>query len=323
MRISDLRIDGFGVWNGLELGELSDQLNVLYGPNEAGKTTLLEFVRSVLYGFSAERVARYFPPVHGGAPGGSLRVSHGQQTLVLRRYVSDGQENWSIVPLGRAETADDDLSLSALLGDVDETIFNNVFAVGLREIQELAGLSGTQAASELYSLALGLDRVSLVEVLADLDVSRDRLLAADGRPSVVPQLLAERERLQEELGELGQATRRYLSLRARFARRGGCQTRARAANPPGTHARAVVSACAERPLGAPRGPRRAARSTAKIRQLAARRAGAIRSTAREMAAYSAKSAKRAQAPGAIARAGERFGCQRRSVRTSAAVRGAG
>ncbi|HTM54397.1 MAG TPA: AAA family ATPase [Pirellulales bacterium] len=212
MRISDLRIDGFGVWNGLELGELSDQLNVLYGPNEAGKTTLLEFVRSVLYGFSAERVARYFPPVHGGAPGGSLRVSHGQQTLVLRRYVSDGQENWSIVPLGRAETADDDLSLSALLGDVDETIFNNVFAVGLREIQELAGLSGTQAASELYSLALGLDRVSLVEVLADLDVSRDRLLAADGRPSVVPQLLAERERLQEELGELGQATRRYLSL---------------------------------------------------------------------------------------------------------------
>ena len=41
MKITDLEIDGYGVWSGLRIEKLSDALNVLYGPNEAGKTTLL------------------------------------------------------------------------------------------------------------------------------------------------------------------------------------------------------------------------------------------------------------------------------------------
>ena len=73
MKIAALEIDGYGVWSGLKVERLSDGMNVLYGPNEAGKTTLLQFVRSVLYGFSPER-RRYFPPVHGGRPGGWIEV---------------------------------------------------------------------------------------------------------------------------------------------------------------------------------------------------------------------------------------------------------
>ena len=70
MKINGLEIDGYGIWTGLKLEGLCDGLNVLYGPNEAGKTTLLQFIRSVLYGFSPAR-RRYFPPLRGGRPGGS------------------------------------------------------------------------------------------------------------------------------------------------------------------------------------------------------------------------------------------------------------
>ena len=55
MKITGLHVDGFGVWSELEVDRLNEGVNVLYGPNEAGKTTLLEFVRSVLYGFSPAR----------------------------------------------------------------------------------------------------------------------------------------------------------------------------------------------------------------------------------------------------------------------------
>ncbi len=34
------------------------ELNVIYGPNEAGKTTLMQFVRAVFFGFSSRRGAR-------------------------------------------------------------------------------------------------------------------------------------------------------------------------------------------------------------------------------------------------------------------------
>jgi uncharacterized protein YhaN len=65
MKLTELKIEGFGVWRGLEIHDLAPGLNVFYGPNEAGKTTLMQFARAVLYGFSPKRraqwrVARHF-----------------------------------------------------------------------------------------------------------------------------------------------------------------------------------------------------------------------------------------------------------------------
>ena len=54
MRVKTIDIDGFGVWNGLALEDLSDHATVVYGRNEAGKTTLMQFVRAVLYGFTPD-----------------------------------------------------------------------------------------------------------------------------------------------------------------------------------------------------------------------------------------------------------------------------
>ena len=75
MNLTDLHIDDFGAWHDLRLEGLGPGLNVLYGPNEAGKTTLLNFVRSVLYGFSPERRAQYLSPRLGKIAGGWLRVA--------------------------------------------------------------------------------------------------------------------------------------------------------------------------------------------------------------------------------------------------------
>ena len=92
MRITDLEVEGYGVWSGLRIEKFSDSLNVLYGPNEAGKTTLLQFVRSMLYGFSPGR-RRYLPPVHGGRPGGVLQLAHRPQKVAADRLL--------LVPLRR------------------------------------------------------------------------------------------------------------------------------------------------------------------------------------------------------------------------------
>jgi uncharacterized protein YhaN len=55
MKLLALEIEGYGVWSGLKLQRMSEGLNVVYGPNEAGKSTLLHFIRAALYGFSADR----------------------------------------------------------------------------------------------------------------------------------------------------------------------------------------------------------------------------------------------------------------------------
>src|SRR4029077_2826041 len=133
MRIKTIDIDGFGVWKGLTLEDLSDHATVIYGPNEAGKTTLMQFVRAVLYGLTPERRKRYLPPVHGGQPGGRMKVANEFGWFTLHR--SGSTEDLIDYP-GSMEIIDDrgeqrEVSqLQALLAGVAEATFNNVFAVG-------------------------------------------------------------------------------------------------------------------------------------------------------------------------------------------------
>ena len=188
MKITDLNVDGFGLWHDLQLSELSDKLTVLYGPNEAGKTTLLQFVRSILYGFSAPRRHRYLPPLRGGRPGGELGIADGEGHYAVRRY-DDAQDR---SPQGRLTIVSDDGSgrrpqvLAAMLSGIDEATFNNVFAVSLRELQELATLKDSEAADLLYSLTAGLDRVPLIDKGEKvLDGTVSEVKAAHGKNTVV------------------------------------------------------------------------------------------------------------------------------------------
>jgi uncharacterized protein YhaN len=215
MKIAALEIDGYGVWSGLKVERLSDGINVLYGPNEAGKTTLLHFVRSVLYGFSPQR-RRYFPPVRGGRPGGWIEVAGPNGRFQIDRHDdAEGQLGHEQLTLTAADgTCQGEHMIKVLLSNIDETIFNNIFAVGLREMQELGTLSDTEAAALLYNLSAGLDRVSLVETMRELETSRNRILDRSGSPCQVVQLLADREKLRQEIEELDEVMHRYGRLAA-------------------------------------------------------------------------------------------------------------
>ncbi len=189
MKINALEIDGYGIWTGLRIERLSDGLSVLYGANEAGKTTLLQFIRSMLYGFSPAR-RRYFPPVHGSRPGGIIDVSGPPGRFEISRHLQDGGPGEEVVLTAPDGTRQSEHVVKLLLSNIDEAIFNNVFAVELSELQELATLGNTQAAELLYNLTAGLDRISLVDVMRELAASRNRILDACGKPSQVTQLWA-------------------------------------------------------------------------------------------------------------------------------------
>jgi uncharacterized protein YhaN len=215
MKITTVQIDGFGVWSDLRIERLSESLNVFYGPNEAGKTTLLQFIRSVLYGFSPGR-QRYLPPLHGGRAGGTLDVAspHGHFQISRHDSAADGAAGEQLTLTAPDGTRQGEHFVKVLLSNVDEAVFNNVFAVGLTEIQELATLSDTEAAELLYNLTAGLDRVSLVEVLQELEAGRNRILDAAGHSCQVLQLLAEHEKLRAEIEELATVNHRYGHLAA-------------------------------------------------------------------------------------------------------------
>lgn len=220
MKITDLEIDGFGVWHDLKLNNLSRRVTAFYGPNEAGKTTVMQFVRSVLYGVSPKRRKRYLPPIDGGRAGGMLGIADTDTQFKASRYADRSDDDIGRVicktPDGK-ETGD--RLLREALADIDEKTYNNVFAIGLREIQELGTLTDTHAAQWLYRLTSGIDRVSLYDVIQELRQTRRSLLSAgkSKNPSKIVKLTAKRDKLRSEIARLTQQNRQWSQLAVKIA----------------------------------------------------------------------------------------------------------
>jgi len=219
MRIKDIQIDGFGVWTGLSVDSLPDSMTLFYGPNEAGKTTLMQFLRAQLYGFTADRRERYLPPVHGGTPGGAIRVTGPGGGYQIRRtsQLTDSGVTGQLTVTGQDGLAQGQHRLTSLLGQIDEPIFTNVFAIGIRELQELSTLDDTSAADELYKLSSGLDRVSLVDVLRSLRDGRKSMIGNENvadteETSKIAGMIRKREKLRDEVEQLTRHGRRWSEL---------------------------------------------------------------------------------------------------------------
>ncbi|MEO2046052.1 MAG: AAA family ATPase, partial [Pirellulales bacterium] len=240
MKINDLNIEGFGVWHNLDLPGISSKLTAFYGANEAGKTTLMQFVRGILYGISPERRQRYLPPQEGGRPGGSMTIDDSGQHFSVMRIADRGPNDMGRVTITSkgnqfsstdSQNADKPISgdrlLRETLGEVDEQTFNNLFAIGLGEIQRLSTLSGTQAAQSLYRLTSGLDRVSLFDIIQGLRESRHQLIhqiipqsaakttatkpieLRSAQAAPLTALVTQRDRLKARIDELKEQNRQW------------------------------------------------------------------------------------------------------------------
>ncbi len=216
MRIKDVQIDGFGVWSGLTVHSMPDTMTVFYGPNEAGKTTLMHFLRTMFYGFTEQRRTRYLPPVYAGKPGGAIRVTGpgGGYEICRRAQLDQGAGGGQLTVTGSDGLSQGQHRLAMLLGQVDESIFTNVFAIGLRELQELSTLDDTAAADELYKLSSGLDRVSLVDVTRQLKAARQQIVGASPDGGQLQRLMLQREKLRDEIDHLTSQGRRWSELAA-------------------------------------------------------------------------------------------------------------
>jgi exonuclease SbcC len=95
MIITQLKIKSFGKLNNLNI-EFGDKLNVVYGPNEAGKTTILAFIKAMLYGMTSrkrdirENDRLRFQPWHGDFGAGELYFKdENKSEFVIRRNLGN------------------------------------------------------------------------------------------------------------------------------------------------------------------------------------------------------------------------------------------
>lgn len=130
MRIAQLQLMAYGPFRGLELDFSAPGIHVVFGRNEAGKSTTLRAITGLLYGIEV-----HTPDAHLHKPadlriGGMLVADDGSRLRVVRR------KGASKTLLDESGQAIDDALLQRLLRGVSESTFKNAFGLDLKMLQQ-------------------------------------------------------------------------------------------------------------------------------------------------------------------------------------------
>ena len=154
MRIQDVCLQGFGQFNrGLQVSFSDDRINLVVGRNEAGKSTLLNSIFGILFGFRDLNLGRKYEPwdEHDTYAGHlTMELDDGRVIRISRDFSEDvatveqiGEEGETEQLFqGRADprgnTPDDHAYfrlIGELLGFQDEAVFRNTVFFGQQSLQ--------------------------------------------------------------------------------------------------------------------------------------------------------------------------------------------
>lgn len=215
MRIDRVEIKGFGKYEDFSL-DLGKGLQVLYGQNEAGKTTLQNFIVSMLFGMKKpgkkrtmyhENHARY-QPWEGKYYGGKLYLTIDDISYTIERNFIKNRDECKIFRTDSGEDVTNQFPednrkerqfLQTLLG-VDELMFKNALCLGdhLRsEWEEWRSETAPKLVSGSHLQTA--DQALIQKAEAVLKQKMDEIGTERAESKLLGQAAAKRKKLQEDL----------------------------------------------------------------------------------------------------------------------------
>ena len=178
-----IKIVAFGAFSNKVVGPFTPKLNVVFGQNEAGKSTIASFVGGVLFGWEDARGARNTYKPSNAERAGSL-------FFAARCEPADDESE-----LSRVRNVDGLQGDAALVADIDKETFQTMFSLTSDELRSLRNTSDVTAklltagsgtgASPAHALARVQDRLAeytsraagFDHSLVNLNVQQDELRA--------------------------------------------------------------------------------------------------------------------------------------------------
>ena len=96
MKINKIKINSFGKLRNKEI-EFKNGINILYGENESGKSTIMNFIKNTLYGISKNKKGKEISDYDKYKPWGKEEFSGKLE------YTLDNNEKYEIIYIGKAK----------------------------------------------------------------------------------------------------------------------------------------------------------------------------------------------------------------------------
>ncbi len=177
MKILELNISDFGALKNKVITP-SDKLNIIYGENESGKSTILLFIKFMLYGLTrrsatnSERERSISWSTHRAA-GTMTILSGGKRYRIERSFTENtrtGSEKLSILCLDDGSTVNTDKSPGEFFLGVPREVFEGSSCIGQ---MRSADINGEKVAASIENMLSSADEsVDTAKILKNLDSIR-------------------------------------------------------------------------------------------------------------------------------------------------------
>lgn len=176
MYLNKLLLKDFGKFNNKQI-ELKSGLNLIYGENEAGKTTVKEFIVGMLYGIEKSRglgarLDNYElrKPLNGRGFSGKAYIKHnGKNYLIERSFLRHNRKVSAMdVQSGRELRLENKNSLHKTMFDLDKNTYVNTLCIG-----EHGAAPGKELANEMSNYLANLSTTGSADI--DKKEAIDRL----------------------------------------------------------------------------------------------------------------------------------------------------
>ncbi|OEU84995.1 MAG: chromosome segregation protein SMC [Desulfobacterales bacterium S5133MH4] len=198
MRIDRLDLIAYGPFIGksLDLSDGASGLHLIYGDNEAGKSTSLRALIAWLFGIPTHTTDNYLHSHSQLRIGGKLRLSGGEDIEFVRRKGKKG----TLLEPGTDAPLDDSILLPFLPVGIDENLFTKLYGIDHGGLiaggKELLNQSG-DLGQALFSAAVG--TASLRKILSDLRNSAEDIFKPRASTKLVNQAISSFKEAQKRI----------------------------------------------------------------------------------------------------------------------------
>lgn len=211
MRILGINIYGFGCWVDTQLNFQTDY-QIICGNNETGKTTLLYFIRSILFGFASargqEKYWRYLPHISNQYGGEIYALDAKQNHWTIRRLKNKNSERLQVFKNNQAVPVE---LYQQWLKPMTASLFAQTNFINRRSLEQVYKLSADELLERILALGV-IGSNEWLQLRKKMQKEADSLYRPRGKKQPLNCLLKKREELNTKLKQVTDENQYYQKL---------------------------------------------------------------------------------------------------------------
>lgn len=215
MKLTKIEILNFGKLSNVTFN-LNNNLSLIAGENEAGKSTTVAFIKQILFGFYLKgRHSSFFedyePKENKGVMGGELTFKDKKDTFVLRRTYAKGDSKKGVLVVKlNGQSVPENLFFERIQ-NINGDFYTDSFIFNQDLLRQVTSLNQEELMERIYFLGAA-ESSKFLQLRDDFKRESESLFKKLGRKPEINQLLRQVEDQQVKLSQVGDEFNQYHNL---------------------------------------------------------------------------------------------------------------